>query len=356
MTETSSIERPEGTPAVAPRERGWWKLLLALTAFLVLVRLPPVRVFVPVEQTLLLFVPALAVCMLVGWWAGGPLLPAVFWTGLAAVLAIGSAGTVGSFEVLSRGWSLLLAGAFGLVCLFGPQRPFLGRALVALVLVVGLTLMMGAIGPISSDRAATLVGAELTRRSTESMEAIRTVIEQSAQLRDRASQAMLVPGQIEQMMDWVARAGSDLFPALLGLQSLCALALAWGTYHRLSRARLGPPLAPLAQFRFNDQLVWGLIVGLTVLFVPSLAGARSFGRNLVLFFGALFALRGLGVVAWFLAPRSLAPVITIAVVLLYIPIVNYVAVLGLTMLFVVAFGLGLGDTWADWRSRARTTT
>ena len=30
-----------------------------------------------------------------------------------------------------------------------------------------------------------------------------------------------------------------------------------------SRARIGPPLAPLKEFRFNDQLVWGLIAGVT---------------------------------------------------------------------------------------------
>jgi len=165
-----------------------------------------------------------------------------------------------------------------------------------------------------------------------------------------------MPEQMESLLDAAARAGTRLFPALLALESLCAVALAWATYHRFSRTRLGPPLAPISQFRFNDQLVWGLIVGLTVLFVPTLADARPLGQNFVLFFGALFVLRGLGVLAWFLAPRRLTPLIVTAVVLLYVPVVNYVAVLGLTLLLVVAFGLGLGDTWADWRSRARPTT
>src|SRR3712207_8406043 len=32
---------------------------------------------------------------------------------------------------------------------------------------------------------------------------------------------------------------------------------------RVSRARIGPPLAPLREFRFNDQLVWGLVAGIT---------------------------------------------------------------------------------------------
>lgn len=357
MAEASWRERRGGQPTTAPVERGWGKLLLTLGAFLVLVPFfPPLRVFLPVEQTLLLFVPALAVCMLVGWWAGGSPWPAIFWTGLAVMLAADGVSGAGSFGALARGWSLLLAGAFGLVCLFGLQRPFLTRGLIALTVVLGLTLLMGVLGPVSAERASALVGAELTRRADDSMAAIRTSLAQTPELLRRAPELASMPAEIERLLDYTARAGADLFPALLALESLCALALAWATYHRLSRTRLGAPLAPLSQFRFNDQLVWGLIVGLTVLFVPTLAGLRPLGRNLVLFFGALFAIRGLGVLAWFLAPRSLAPAIVAAIVLLYVPVVNYVAVLGLTMLMVVAFGLGLGDTWADWRRRARPTT
>jgi hypothetical protein len=42
--------------------------------------------------------------------------------------------------------------------------------------------------------------------------------------------------------------------------------------------------------------------------------------------------------------------------MLWWPVLNAVAVLGFMLLALAAFGLGLGDTWADWRRRARPTT
>jgi hypothetical protein len=36
--------------------------------------------------------------------------------------------------------------------------------------------------------------------------------------------------------------------------------------------------------------------------------------------------------------------------------VSLIATLGFLLLIIAAFGLGLGDTWANWRSRARPTT
>src|SRR5258708_20199815 len=68
--------------APAPSERGWGKLLLALAAFLLVPVLPPMRALLPVEETLVLLLPAIAACSLVGWWAGGRLLLAVGWVAL----------------------------------------------------------------------------------------------------------------------------------------------------------------------------------------------------------------------------------------------------------------------------------
>jgi hypothetical protein len=153
-----------------------------------------------------------------------------------------------------------------------------------------------------------------------------------------------------------AQGAATVFPALLGLESLLVLALAWALFHRLSRVRIGAPLAPLREFRFNDQFVWGLIVGLVIFLLPSLAGMRGLGSNLVLFFGALYAIRGFGVLSWFLAPGALVAALVVGFAMLWWPVLSPVAVLGFMLLALAAFGLGLGDTWADWRSRARPTT
>src|SRR3954464_13953250 len=157
-----------------------------------------------------------------------------------------------------------------------------------------------------------------------------------------------LPEAFQQQLTLVAETGVGSFPSLLLLESLVALALAWATFHRLSRMRLGAPLGKLRDFRFNDQLVWGLIVGLAIVFVPALDFLGGAGRNLLVFFGALYAVRGLGVLSWFFAPGALAVTLVVGLAMLFWPAV---AVLGFMLLALAAFGLGLGDTWADWRRR-----
>jgi hypothetical protein len=153
----------------------------------------------------------------------------------------------------------------------------------------------------------------------------------------------------------LSAAGTAVFPALLALESLAALALAWATYHRLGRARLGAPLRPLREFRFNDQLVWGLIVGLTIMLLPTLSAFRGLGENLLVFFGALYAVRGFGVLTWFMAPRNLGIALAVGFIMLCAPVIQVFAFLGFMLIGVASLALGLGDTWADWRSRVRPT-
>ena len=70
--------------APAPRERGWARLAFALAAFLLVPLFPAVRAVLPVEHTLILLVPTVAVCFLLGWWAGGRLSLALVWLAFAA--------------------------------------------------------------------------------------------------------------------------------------------------------------------------------------------------------------------------------------------------------------------------------
>jgi hypothetical protein len=345
---------PDAAPPAAS-ERGWGKLLLALAAFLFLPLMPPMRALLPVEETLLLLLPALAACCLVGWWAGGRMFLALVWVGLAAwVLA--QPAVPGSFYNLVRGWSLLLAGGFGLVCLLGNQRPFFARALATLSLSLVLVLVMSARGPLTATRVRQAVETEFARRNTESMSMFRSFIQEHPEFVKAMPQMGSLPDEFDQELKLMAQTGAGLFPSLLLLESLVALALAWATYHRLSRIRLGVPLGHLKDFRFNDQLVWGLIAGLAIVFVPSLDFLGGTGRNLLVFFGALYAIRGFGVLSWFLAPVALAAALLVGFAMLFWPVLSTVAVLGFMLLALAAFGLGLGDTWADWRRRARPTT
>lgn len=358
--QTTAVVTPVAMPTPAPGERGWGKLILAVAAFMIVPAIPQFRALVPIDQSMLLFVPALAACTLVGWWAGGRTLLAIAWVGLAVLVAVQTPKAADAFHNLARGWSLVLAGSFGLVCLFGARRPFFPRALIALTIALGLALMMSAIGPVSGAHMNRAMADELSRRNTETMGMVNGFISQYPkewnELVAKAPRIGELPAETEKQLTALAELGKTLYPSLLALQAIAALAIAWSVYHRLSRARLGPPLGQLRDFRFNDQLVWGLIVGLTFVFLPTLASVRVVGRNFLLFFGALYALRGLGVLSWFMAPGALAVTATVGFAMFLLPVLNVIAALGFILLAIAAFGLGLGDTWADWRSRARSTT
>jgi hypothetical protein len=338
----TDIPRPQPEP-----KRRWRKLLLALFAF-VLIPASPLRSVLPVDETMMLFVPAIAACALVGWWAGGRMFSALLWVGLAILMARQDLAATSEFANMLRGWSLLLAGAFGVAALVGANRPFFTKAVVAVAASFAIALVMALAGPTTLSGSRSAIAAEFAGRNAQALDAINKTVEQWPAFADLTANA-------ESMLSAFSRVGEMMFPALLALESLAALALAWATYHRLSRQKVGAPLSPLRDFRFNDQFVWGLIVGLVILVVPNLAGMRALGANLVLFFGALYAMRGLGVLAWFMSPATFATSLVAGSVLVLVPVVNVVAILGFMTLGVTALGLGVGDTWADWRNRARST-
>jgi hypothetical protein len=345
--------------AVAPSERGWGKFLLAIVAFLLVPMIPQMRALLPVEQTMMLLVPAIAACALVGWWAGGRAFTAIAWVAIAVLMSLQQSATPNAFYNLVRGWSLLLAGAFGLVCLFGARRTLFSRAMIALAITIVAATVMSLLGPVTPTQAAKTVSDEFARRNAETVTTLNATIQmypkEWAEWSSKVPALAELPTKTASDLSKVSETGLVIFPALLALQSLAALALAWGTYHRLARSRIGAPLRPLRDFRFNDQLVWGLIVGLTVMLLPTLRSLHGVGKNLLVFFGALYAVRGFGVLTWFMAPGSLGVTLTVGFILLLAPVINVVAALAFMMLGVTSLALGLGDTWADWRKRARPT-
>lgn len=233
---------------------------------------------------------------------------------------------------LSRGWSLLLGAAFLVATVRRPLWGVLPRALVALAaaLVAGVgwaaaTADWRALDARVKEHLLAISG-EAMRRLAEQAESSPWVTQLAESAREFA------------LLQW------ELFPALLALQSLAALALACWTVGRLRKGDAGPfRLRPLREFRFNDQLVWIVIAGLLLVLLPLSAFGTRIGWNALLFMGGLYALRGLGIFV-FLAggAPSLAGMLLGAVALLFIyPLVLATAVL-----------VGLVDTWLDLRARA----
>lgn len=363
------------TTATAPQEREWRWYVLALVimalvtaasgwpAALALVA-GVLRLMLPVEQFAVLVLVAIAACAVVGWWAGGRLSLALLWLAATGFVFWKVALPGEGYANFVRGWTLSMGAAFGLVCLGTRARPFLGRALAAVALAGVVTaggLASRAVSEGGSlEGAKRMFGAEYQRRTDEAIGKWRGRIGSdawrgfAARLPDAAERAEKMASVLGALGTSKERGGTGamlaIVPALLGLESLLALALGWATYHRLSRVRIGPPLGALRDLRFNDQLVWGLVIGATLLLLPSLADRRAAGANVVCFFGTLYALRGAGVLTWWIPERAVA-FAPLALVIL-VPILGPVFVLG--ALLAITFGLGLGDTWRDFRAGAET--
>jgi hypothetical protein len=338
---------PTAPASETPRERGWWRVVIATLLFLFVPMTPLFRIVFPVDQTLLLLAPALAACAVVGWLAGGRLPLAVLWTGLAGWVMWKLTGGGGTFAFLAAGWAVLLAAAFAGFALMGSPRSFFPRALGT----IGLTLLLAGGAVLATPNGAASVRQAVTmevgRRAEQSAAGWRQMTE-SKEWRDFVVQnpdAATLATEVDTQLQALPAVTGTLFPAMLALESLAALALAWAVFHRIGRARLGPPLGTLREFRFNDQLVWGLIAGLVMVLVPGFTVMRGLGANLLMFFGVVYALRGAGVALWFLAPGRFVMALLIGFAVLFWHVIG-----------VLALGLGLGDTWADWRSRAKPKT
>jgi hypothetical protein len=323
------------------RTQSWRPLFWGLAALLICPVLPFFEALIPIKQTLLLLVPVLAVCSIVGWKLGGRAALAVVWIVLSVWMLIQSAGPAGTqYDQMARGWAILLASSFGLVSLWSATMPFFSRALVSVGLASGIGFLIALSSPSGIARFQHAAGEELTRRVSTRIQDLEEG-RRTAEWQELAAKAPIIEAwndESETMMRLLPARAAAVMPALLALESLAVLALAWGVYRRLSSVKIGPPLSPLAEFTFNDQLVWGLAVGATLCLLPAFGDGRNAGYNLLLFFGALYLIRGIGVLAWMTHGRYV-----------------YIIILSLLpqIFVIVTLALGLGDTWLDIRKRAK---
>jgi hypothetical protein len=328
------------------KSQSWRPLLWGLAAFLLLPFVPLADVIFPVQQTLLLLVPALAVCSIIGWRSGSRAALALIWLGLAVWMLLQPAGPPGTaYDQMARAWAIVLAASFGLLSLFSSATPFFVRALASVGVTLAVALTIALSSPSGIARFQHAGGEEFMRRTAVTLSRFQEKWD-TEQWKNLTARAPLLQAADDWTVDIereLPKHTIPLIPALLALESLAALGLAWGVYHRLSPVRIGSALGPLTEFRFNDQLIWALAVGLTLSLLPAFSDGRNAGFNLLLFFGALYAVRGLGVLAWISKGRYV-----FIIVLSLIP-------QGVLLLGVLALALGLGDTWLDLRRRARAT-
>ncbi len=330
---------------IQPEKQSWRRLFLAAAAIILLPMIPHVRAFLPIEQTMLLVIPAIAACALAGWRNGERLAFAALWTAVAVWMLAQSAGPAGgSYDFMARGWALLLAACFGLSTILATGLSFFPRALASLGVATVIGFGLAASGPGGSARVASVAKVEFTRRNSESIANLQRRADSKEWKEMTANSPSLaeMPAMSEAQLRSIPPYSSTIVAALLGLESLAVLAFAWAVYHRFATHPVAPPLGQLREFRFNDQLVWGLAAGATIFLLPRFVEGRSAGLNLMVFFGALYVLRGLGILAWMTRGRALMVALVFATLLAW-PLVG-----------ILALGLGLGDTWLDWRKRAQS--
>ena len=262
---------------------------------------------------------------------------------LGIVLVLAVASLLASLRYGSRGALPLI----GLLCL--------GTAML-LGATLGLVPIMGLLAVLQIERQQTY-GRVLAMACAP---AAGLCLWQLIQVRDgvhRQEQAAAVLEQFQALGIAVEEGGQTLgamIDAVLRVQpaiEMATLLLTFVIAYRLSQGlalRLGlelPAPLPLSLWRPWEELIWVLIaaLGLSLLGDGLLA---DLGLNLIVLMGIIYGVQGLAVLRFF-AQRQRVPLL---VELLFYIGLFFVAGLA----FLLLAGLGLLDTWFDWR-RLRPT-
>jgi len=255
--------------------------------------------------------------------------------GLVAWSVVSPADGFGRFE---GAWVCLLTGGTAIaLALHRPGRSLVGSGLLA----VG---------------TAAVAGALLVLVTPFSFAELRWVAErhygvQARLLLEAMNRAVATGGgdgggellqTMELTLNEMVSAVSRLMPALVLLQSLAALAAAWALYRWLARHPEGEPLPRLREFRFSDHLIWGVVLALIALVLPGASAIRELGGNLAAFFGGLYVVRGLGIVAALAAAAGLGGPFAALVA-------SFAAIFLMPLVMFGALALGVLDTWVDFR-------
>lgn len=296
----------------AVRNRGWAAVAALASVVLSLwIVQPPLLIFVPLALMLVALPPRrpmlLALAIFVIWLVFRPVL---------------TSGVMWNFE---RGWALVLGAWFVLVVALTPGWRFLTRSITAVVGTAGTMCLLIAV----NRGGLSALDVEYGAMMSAAFEQWTTML-QDDQTAD----------SFRQMSGMLVRTMTDIYPALLGLESVAALGVTWWAYCQLAHTP-EPTFGPWRDLRFPDELIWLLIAGLVMFLVPLDPLTHRAGLNVLVFMSGLYAARGAAVLtALGGAPGPLGWVLGALIVALMFPFVMATTLL-----------VGLSDTWLDLRAR-----
>jgi hypothetical protein len=251
------------------------------------------------------------------------------------------AGSPDGFGRIEGAWiCLLTSGVVVALALRPPAKAgVIGTGLLAIACASAMGIVLVAVTSFSWGELRWLAQRHFGMQARQVLEAMTRALEGSengADTLETLSQAM------DEVVGFVAR----FLPALVLIQSLAALAASWALYRLVARHPEGESLPPLREFRFSDHLIWGVVIATAALVAPGARALRPLAGNLATFFGALYIVRGLGVVAALGAAAGIGGPLA--------ALLGFIATLFLLPLVVFgALALGVSDTWVDWRRWAK---
>jgi hypothetical protein len=237
----------------------------------------------------------------------------------------------GPLAVVSRGWSLMIGATFLSITLIRPEWDVITRALTTVL----ISIVVGGIALVASGDVSELdatIREHFVTMSSATLGDLQTRMPEATWLADMSVAT-----------ERIASLQGELFPALLALQSIAALALVAWWVRRLGRSdNEAFLLGRLRDFRFSDHLIWVLIGALAVLVMRLGPVESRIALNLLVFMGALYALRGFAVFVFLAKGIQSIPAMILGLVAL---VVLYPVAL------TAALMMGVSDTWLDVRNR-----
>lgn len=250
---------------------------------------------------------------------------------LGVVFLTGGSGH-GTEWFAHRSWPLLLGSGFVIATLLLRESSLFARSLVAIV-TAGVAVSAAAL-----FRPSVVAG--LDGWMTGQIDLASVVLLQWSQA--AAGSPEVAESVARAILRW-AEIQRQVYPALLALASLPALAIGWYVLGRVTGEPEGP--APVREFRFSDHLVWLFVAGLALFVLAPGGPLERLGANAAVFMAALYLVRGGAVIGWTL--RAAGATAWSWLLLVLATLFLYPVVLG------AAFVFGIGDTWLDVRRRFR---